>query len=98
MEIPKVGSLCPGEAEPELHFTGIWATPDQRRTILEAIQTAERFIDLAKQASVGDADAHKEARRRVLEIVHQAALENGLPDFDGFYGIDQNGQFVRGAA
>jgi hypothetical protein len=93
---PEAGTLCAGEPEPELHLTGVWATPDQRQKILEAIQTSERFIELAEQAKAPVGESQKEARRRLLEVVHQAAIENGLPEFDGFYGLDPSGQFIRG--
>jgi len=31
-----------------------------------------------------------------LEAAHNAALQQGLPEFDGFYGIDlSNGEFIK---
>src|SRR5688572_10354943 len=31
-----------------------------------------------------------------LQAAHEAALKQGLPEFDGYYGIDlENGEFVR---
>jgi hypothetical protein len=93
---PQAGSLCAGEPEPELHLTGVWATPGQRQKIIEAIQTSERFVELCEQAKAPVGESQKQARRRLLEVVHQAALENGLPEFDGFYGLDSSGQFIRG--
>jgi hypothetical protein len=97
MRIPAAGQLISGEPEPEIHLTGIWATAEQQQKILEAIQTSEKFLDLAKDLSPQLAgDARREARTRLLKVVHEAGLESGLPDFDGFYGIDAFGQFVRG--
>lgn len=30
----------------------------------------------------------------VAQLVHQVALEKGLPDIPGFYGLDMTGQFI----
>jgi len=71
--------------------TGVFATDAQ----------LQRLQDLAQQAhetpimTVGGYTKHDEAWKRAKQACHKAALENGLPDIQGQYGLDINGEFVR---
>lgn len=110
INIPTFASPLPGEPNPEVQPTGIYATEVQLQRLREVFATAEEFLRLsgpggALRVLYGSpwaadeqfmAEARRQARARVLKAIHKAALESGLPDFDGFYGIDTSGQFLRG--
>ena len=44
--------------------------------------------------SVGDGIRRDEATADAVKVCHQLALDYGLPEIEGYYGIDLNGEFV----
>jgi hypothetical protein len=44
--------------------------------------------------SVGEGIRRDEATVDAIKICHQLALDYGLPEIEGYYGIDFNGEFV----
>lgn len=73
--------------------TGVYATEEEQKKLQELEQEARRTPVML----VGTVSLAHAARDRVLRAVHKAALEHGLPEITGYYGLAQDGEFVRAA-
>lgn len=73
-------------------FTGIKATPEETEKLLKMAQDAANtpVIYMGGPPSLADS-----AWDSTLRACHKCALEHGLPEFQGYYGITENGEFVR---
>jgi hypothetical protein len=71
--------------------TGVFATPEQREKLQKMTDEARRTPVIL----VGGVDVAGNAWSLVQRACHAAALENGLPEIPGFYGMTEEGEFVK---
>lgn len=77
--------------------TGVFATKEELREISEAAKVANNTPCIALSVAHGiekggfSGEAHLSAK----ELCHKLALAHGLPETTGFYGIKNDGEFVR---
>ena len=70
--------------------TGTFATDEE----IAAVKSARNRDFQPLAARIGPKPTPK--GESANEVVHAAALKHGLPEIDGFYGIDlSNGEFAR---
>ena len=76
--------------------TGIFATKDELKRLKELATTASNTPVMA--FTVGEMlsgnDWASRAWRNAKEACHALALQKGLPEIQGFYGIKADGEFV----
>lgn len=79
---------------PRMKRTGVKAAPEEiaelRRRAREARDTPMILI-----SPLGGVDLATRAWREVTVRCHELALAHGLPDIPGFYGMLEDGEFVR---
>jgi hypothetical protein len=74
-----------------MKYTGIKATPEERD---ECFQLADEARN-TPAISFGGPDMASTAWDRCKERVHELALQHGLPEIKGFYGMAKDGEFVE---
>lgn len=82
----------------DLQHTDIFATAEEVAELKRLAGEASRTPVIALSVADGLAgnDFAATAWRRARQACHKAALDHGLPEFDGFYGIMlDTGEFVR---
>ena len=77
--------------------TGVFATKEELEFLMRKAQTAATMPVMALSVADGLAgrDFSSLAHRSALEACHAIALQHGLPEIVGFYGVTQEGEFVR---
>lgn len=80
-----------------MNLTGVFATKEELKEISEAAKVANNTPCIA--LSVADGIKHGgfagRAHLSAKETCHKIALAHGLPEIPGFYGIRNDGEFVR---
>jgi len=80
---------------PELVRTGVKATEQELEEALRLYKESLETPFLFKPGA-GNKIFLASAQKKFHEFVHQAALEHGLPEIEGYYGIDTvSFEFVR---
>ena len=80
----------------QLEKTGVFVTKEEKEDLLkQADQVARTPVMGFSMAHMERGGFAGDARESLLKRVHSMAMERGLPDFEGYYGIDQDGEFVR---
>jgi hypothetical protein len=67
--------------------TGVFATSEEKEYLMGLVRKAQKTPVILL---FGKHDAWK----RVKEECHKAALAHGLPEIVGYYGMDEDGEFV----
>ena len=78
--------------------TGVFATKDELDTLKKAATTAANtpVIALTSADALSGNDWASVAHRNVQKACHMLALEHGLPEITGYYGIRlDTGEFVE---
>lgn len=77
--------------------TGVRCTPEELAALKENAHRAAGtpVIALSLADGLAGRDFATQAWRGAQEECHACALRHGLPEFEGFYGITQEGEFVR---
>jgi len=68
----------------DMTYTGVKATDEEVAEIVELAQRAS----LTPMMLIGGFDASRAAWQRCHERCHAVALAHGLPEIQGFYGLD----------
>lgn len=68
-------------------------TKEERMNGTNVFATAEELEELRKQSDALDREM-RSAADRLIKRCHELALQHGLPEIAGFYGLDHNGEFV----
>ena len=76
--------------------TNIFATELEQKKLRKLAKEAQNtpMIALSSSDALNGRDFATSAWNRVQEECHKTALKHGLPEIQGFYGLDQEGQFV----
>lgn len=78
--------------------TAIYATPEEIEALKKGLSRAQNTpaFGLSSAQVLSGNDFASMAWRDVKRACHYAALQHGLPEIEGFYGIDlQTGEFLR---
>ena len=77
--------------------TGIFATEEEFQYLMKRVQIAENtpVIALSLGEGLAGRDFAALAHRSVQEVCHALALQHGLPEICGFYGVNQDREFIR---
>jgi len=76
----------------------VFADEETKTTAAEMASIAQKtpVIAMNSQHALEQGGFSGQAWRRVKEFVHSAAMEAGLPHYEGFYGLDlENGEFLK---
>ena len=77
--------------------TNVFATDEEKKQIKELVSTAQStpMIALSSDAAISGRDFSSLAWKSAHEKIHATAMSHGLPDTQGWYGIDlANGEFL----
>jgi hypothetical protein len=72
--------------------TGIFATEEEKNEC-QSLAKAARQTPMIKLSS-SQPFFSETAWKRVHKAVYKAALAHGLPEIEGYYGMDEAGEFV----
>lgn len=72
--------------------TGVFLNAEELQTFKELAEATQ--LDFPADVDKGPVPYPEGPWVEVARLVHTVALEKGLPDIPGFYGIDVQGQFV----
>lgn len=77
--------------------TGVFATEEEFAELKKLRNKAARtpVIALSSAQALSGRDSASVAWQRVKERCHALALEHGLPEVQGFYGIDGTKEFLE---
>lgn len=80
----------------QLKKTGKFATKTEVKRLQKLLKVAQNtpVIALTSSDALNGRDLASMAWKRVQEACHKCALRHGLPEIKGFYGLDQDGEFV----
>ncbi len=76
-----------------MKYTGVFATPQERKEIQELADKARKtpVMKLRSDMPSFSETAWDRARKRL----HEVALSRGLPEIEGYYGMDSQGEFLK---
>ena len=74
--------------------TGIFASEEDIRKLKDLVAQGWRHGETMIVFSVGEGIEKDRATVDAKKICHQLALDYGLPEIQGYYGIAQDGEFV----
>lgn len=75
-----------------MKHTKVFATKEETERCHELAQEARRTPVMT--LSSDQPSFSETAWKRVNETVHELALAHGLPEIEGYYGMDTDGEFV----
>lgn len=77
--------------------TGKFATKSQIKKLKSMMRRANNTpaIAITSEAALSGRDFASLAWQEVYETCHRMALRHGLKEINGFYGLDEDGEFVR---
>ncbi len=78
-----------------LVFTKVKINEEDRQKLTELVAMAQRMpvIAFSSKDAIEGRDLSSIAWREAVEFAHQKALEAGLPEIPGYYGVTQDGEF-----
>ena len=76
--------------------TGIFATEKELKILQKELIEAQNtpVIAFSSQHALEKGGIAGEAWQALKEHCHKIALKHGLPEIEGFYGMDEKGEFV----
>lgn len=74
--------------------TGVFATKEDVEKLKNLANQGWRHGDICIVFSVGEGIRKDEATLDAKKVCHQLALDYGLPEIQGYYGIENSGEFV----
>ena len=76
--------------------TGIFATIEEKKMLQKELIMAQTtpVIAFSSQHALERGGLAGEAQHSLKEHCHKLALKHGLPEIQGFYGMDEDGEFV----
>ena len=76
--------------------TGIYATDEERERAFKAVDRAAQtpVIAFSSRHALEDGGLSGQAWKSAKQLCHQFALDHGLPEIDGYYGMTKKGEFV----
>jgi len=74
--------------------TGVYATEEEKETAFELASKAARTPMILL---FGIHDLSGDARKEMQETTHGFALAHGLPEIQGYYGLNVDGEFIKQA-
>jgi len=79
-----------------MNKTGIFATKKEKKLLQKELISAQNtpVIAFSSRHALEKGGLAGEAWQRLREHCHKIAIEHGLPEIKGFYGMDKNGEFV----
>lgn len=77
--------------------TGVFATSEETVEVQKLAETARGTPVMTTSLSEGLAgrDFAATARKRMQDRLQEIAMAHGLPDFEGYYGLTPEGEFVK---
>lgn len=75
--------------------TGVFASKSDLEKLVNLVQRGWTQGEPVIVFSVGEGIRKDEATHTAKEVCHKLALEYGLPEIKGFYGIKKDGEFVE---
>ncbi len=72
--------------------TGVYATEEEQAELLELADKAARTPVILL---FGKHDLSGDARQRMFDRTYQIALSHGLPKIQGYYGLAEDGEFIK---
>lgn len=75
--------------------TGIFATEDEFKDLIALAEQGWMDGDIVFVTSLMEGIRKDNKTRDARETCHALALAHGLPEIEGFYGIDKNREFVK---
>ncbi len=75
--------------------TGIKVTPEDLEKIKDMVRRGWKTGDRIMVFSVGEGIAKDQATVDAKKFCHQLALDYGLPEIPGYYGLSEEGEFVE---
>ena len=73
--------------------TGIFATEEERKEIQQLADEAAKTPVMTLRSDMPSFSAT--AWERAKQRLHEVALSKGLPEIEGFYGMDMEGEFLK---
>ena len=79
-----------------MHYTGVFATPEETKRCSEAANHAAHtpVIAFSSRHALEEGGLSGQAWKSAKELCHGFALSHGLPEIEGYYGITRHGEFV----
>ena len=80
-----------------LTHMGVFATSEETEEVQELAETARRMPVMTTSLAEGLAgrDFASTARKRMQDRLQEIAMAHELPDFEGYYGLTQEGEFIK---
>ena len=77
--------------------TGVFATKEEIEQAQLAAKRAASMpvIAFSSRHALEEGGLSGQEWRSAQELCHQFALEHGLPEITGYYGMKRNGEFIR---
>lgn len=76
-----------------IETTGVFATEEEKTELQALAQEAANTPVMTVRSDLPDFASV--AWERTLKRCHEAALAHGLPEVTGFYGLAEDGEFIR---
>ncbi len=70
----------------------MYATEEEQAELLELAEAARKTPVILL---FGKMDLSGEARQRMFDRTYQIALSHGLPKIEGYYGLAEDGEFIK---
>ena len=76
--------------------TGVFATDKEKKLLKKELKEAENtpVIAFSSYHALEEGGCAGVAWQALKEHCHKIALKHGLPEIEGFYGMDKNGEFI----
>ena len=76
--------------------TGIFATEKEKKLLQKELITAQNtpVIAFSSAHALNQGGLAGQAWQALKEHCHKIAIKHGLPEIEGFYGMDEKGEFV----
>ncbi len=77
-----------------MNYTGVFATEDEFSDLLNLARRGWMDGDTVMVSSVMEGLRKDQSTINAKVACHKVALAHGLPEIEGYYGIDKNMQFI----
>ena len=76
--------------------TGVYATAEERDRVADAVRRAHRtpVIALSSRHALEQGGLSGQAWEHARQLCHDLALQHGLPEIQGWYGMAEDGEFI----
>lgn len=80
-----------------MKHTNVFASEDEIKQVKEAVQRAQStpVIAFSSRHALEEGGLSGQAWKDAKELCHEFALAHGLPEITGYYGMTNEGEFVK---